>query len=96
MEVEDLNNDWFSGIEFGDHEAEIQDVAQKASEETASQVKAEAQSKLQSMEKMIVPFLIMIRDKGGDSEVLTIKWPNRREQINKQIDRIQDLVSGIN
>jgi len=76
----------FSAISAADYEAKIT----KAAESAAAPIE-EYQAKIQKLEKMILPMLEKLRD-TGDKEY--IYWPNRKEVINKQIEKILKITRG--
>ena len=90
--VIDSDDDFgFSAISSEEYEAGIRKAAEEA-EDYASDVTAkEYQQKLQQLEKMVLPFLEKLRD-TGDKEY--IYWPNRKDAINKQIDKLLKITRG--
>ena len=90
--VIDSDDDFgFSAISSEEYEARIRKAAEEA-EDYASDVTAkEYQQKLQQLEKMVLPFLEKLRD-TGDKEY--IYWPNRKDAINKQIDKLLKITRG--
>jgi hypothetical protein len=83
QEYKDVDDDFgFSAVS----EAEYNSVINKTAE-TADDYK----TRLQEVEKMIVPFLKKLHS-TGDKEY--IYWPNRKPAIEKQIERILKLTRG--
>ena len=89
MKNNDLDDDFgFSAISAEEYEARITKAAKQA-EYDASSLTADAYIKrLSQLETIILPFLEKLRD-TGDKEY--IYWPNRKEIINTQIDKILKL-----
>ena len=85
--VIDSDDDFgFSAISAEEYEARIN----KAAESAAAPIE-EYKAKLQQLEKMVLPFLEKLRD-TGDKEY--IYWPNRKEVIDKQINKVIKLTRG--
>lgn len=76
----------FSAISAAEYEARITKAAQSA----AAPIE-EYKQKLMDLENMILPFLQKLRD-TGDKEY--IYWPNRKDSIDKQINKILKLTRG--
>jgi len=83
---DDDNDFGFSAISAAEYEAKIAKAA-----ETAAAPIEEYQERIQQLEKIILPMLQKLRD-TGDKEY--IYWPNRKDVINKQIERILKLTRG--
>lgn len=60
-------------------------------ESERTQLQDQVKSKLSELEKMIVPLLVNLM-KNPDKEY--IYWPNRKEKIQEQIDRIIAITRG--
>ena len=89
--IDDEDDFGFSAISSEEYEARIRKAAEEA-EDYASDVTAkEYQEKLKQLEKMVLPFLEKLRD-TGDKEY--IYWPNRKDAINKQIDKLLKITRG--
>jgi hypothetical protein len=73
----------FSAISAEEYEAKINKAA-----EVASQPIEQYKARLEDVEALVVPLLQKLRD-TGDKEY--IYWPNRKEIIDKQINRILKL-----
>ena len=85
--VIDSDDDFgFSAISAAEYEARIN----KAAESAAAPIE-EYKQRLQDLENMILPFLQKLRD-TGDKEY--IYWPNRKEVIDKQINKVIKLTRG--
>ena len=85
--VIDSDDDFgFSAISAAEYEARIS----KAAESAAAPIE-DYKQKLQDLESMILPFLEKLRD-TGDKEY--IYWPNRKDAINKQIDKLLKITRG--
>ena len=81
----------FSAISAEEYESKIKRAVVEA-EDYASDITAKQyQEKLQQLEKMILPFLEKLRE-TGDKEY--IYWPNRKDAINKQIEKLLTLTRG--
>jgi len=76
----------FSAISEEEYEARITKAA-----EVASAPIEDYKTRLENLESMILPFLQKLRD-TGDKEY--IYWPNRKDAINKQIEKILKLTRG--
>ena len=76
----------FSAISSEEYEARIN----KAAESAAAPIE-DYKEKIQQLEKMVLPFLEKLRD-TGDKEY--IYWPNRKDAINKQIDKLLKITRG--
>ena len=76
----------FSAISAEEYEARIN----KAAESAAAPIE-EYKQRLQDLENMVLPFLKKLRD-TGDKEY--IYWPNRKDVINKQIEKLLKLTRG--
>lgn len=72
----------FSAISAEEYEARISKAAEPIQD---------YKQRLQDLEKIILPFLQKLRD-TGDKEY--IYWPNRKEVIDKQIEKILKLTKG--
>lgn len=55
------------------------------------QLQEQVKSKLSELEKMIIPLLVNLM-KNPDKEY--IYWPNRKEKIQEQIDKIIEITRG--
>ena len=85
--VIDSDDDFgFSAISAEEYEARIN----KAAESAAAPIE-EYKQRLADLENIVLPFLKKLRD-TGDKEY--IYWPNRKEVIDKQIDRVLKLTRG--
>ena len=85
--VIDSDDDFgFSAISAAEYEAKIN----KAAESAAAPIE-EYKQRLNDLENMILPFLQKLRD-TGDKEY--IYWPNRKDAINKQIDKLLKITRG--
>jgi hypothetical protein len=60
-------------------------VAEDAAEEAATQVETSYKERLLQVEKLILPFLTNLTK---DPEKVMIKWPNRKEVVEKQITKL--------
>jgi len=60
-------------------------------EERKQQVEAEVKEKLQEVEKLMMPLLVNLL-KSADKEY--IRWANREEAVQKQIDKLLALTRG--
>lgn len=60
-------------------------------ESERTQLQDQVKSKLSELEKMIIPLLVNLM-KNPDKEY--IYWPNRKEKIQEQIDRIIAITRG--
>lgn len=60
-------------------------------ESERTQLQDQVKSKLSELEKMIIPLLVNLM-KNPDKEY--IYWPNRKEKIQEQIDRIISITRG--
>ena len=79
--MKNLDDDFgFSAISSAEYEARITKAA-----EVASQPIEKYKQRLEDVETLVVPLLQKLRD-TGDKEY--IYWPNRKEVIDKQINRI--------
>ena len=76
----------FSAISAAEYEARIN----KAAESAAAPIE-DYKQRLQDLENMILPFLQKLRD-TGDKEY--IYWPNRKQVIDKQINKVLKLTRG--
>lgn len=76
----------FSAISAEEYEAQIN----KAAESAAAPIE-DYKKRLSDLENMILPFLQKLRD-TGDKEY--IYWPNRKEVIDKQINKVLKLTRG--
>ena len=86
-QLEEFDDDFgFSAISSEEYEAKITKAVA-----TATAPLEEYQAKVQKLEKMILPMLEKLRD-TGDKEY--IYWPNRKEVINKQIEKILKITRG--
>jgi hypothetical protein len=86
-QIDNFDNDFgFSAISAEEYESRIHKAAQ-----TAAAPIEEYKQRLDALENMILPFLKKLRD-TGDKEY--IYWPNRKEVIDKQIDRVLKLTRG--
>jgi archaellum component FlaC len=80
---ENVDDDFgFSAISSEEYEARINKAAEPIEE---------YKEKIQQLEKMVLPFLEKLRD-TGDKEY--IYWPNRKDAINKQIDKLLKITRG--
>ena len=85
--INDDDDDFgFSAISSEEYESRINKAAEKAAAPIENY-----KEKLQQLEKMVLPFLEKLRD-TGDKEY--IYWPNRKEAINKQIDKLLKITRG--
>ena len=85
--ISDDDDDFgFSAISSEEYEARIS----KAAENAAAPIE-DYKEKIQQLEKMVLPFLEKLRD-TGDKEY--IYWPNRKDAINKQIDKLLKITRG--
>ena len=84
--IDDDDDFGFSAISSAEYESRIS----KAAESAAAPIE-EYKVKLQQLEKMVLPFLEKLRD-TGDKEY--IYWPNRKDAINKQIDKLLKITRG--
>ena len=85
--VIDSDDDFgFSAISAAEYEARIS----KAAESAAAPIE-DYKQRLNDLENMILPFLQKLRD-TGDKEY--IYWPNRKEVIDKQINKVIKLTRG--
>jgi hypothetical protein len=76
----------FSAISAEEYNAKIT----KAAESAAAPIE-DYKQRLEQLENMILPFLTKLRD-TGDKEY--IYWPNRKEVIDKQINKVIKLTRG--
>lgn len=75
----------FTFIDESEIDAEMQRVAVDAAEEAASQVELSYKARLAQVEKLVLPFLTNLTK---DPEKVMIKWPNRKEVVEKQIAKL--------
>ena len=89
LDFEFDTNSW-GELDFAS-EGEMKEGEEKAREEVeqgvrvVEEVKAQREKDMAKLEKMIIPLLINLA-KNPDKEY--IRWPNRQEKIEKQIDAI--------
>ena len=87
----DAESAWLKAQAEADAKAQAEaDAATNISEAYDVQIQ-EYKEKLQQIEAMFLPFLEKLRD-TGDKEY--IYWPNRKDAINKQIDKLLKLTRG--
>jgi hypothetical protein len=82
IEEEDFG---FTFIDESEIDSEIKRVAEDAAEEAATQVETSYKERLLQVEKLILPFLTNLTK---DPEKVMIKWPNRKEVVEKQITKL--------
>lgn len=75
----------FTFIDESEIDAEIKRVAVDAAEEAANQVEHSYKERLKQVENLVLPFLTNLTK---DPEKVMIKWPNRKEVVEKQIQRL--------
>lgn len=75
----------FTFIDESEIDAEIKRVAVDAAEEAATQVELSYKERLKQVENLVLPFLTNLTK---DPEKIMIKWPNRKEVVEKQIQRL--------
>lgn len=86
-QLDEFDDDFgFSAISSEEYESKITKAVEKATAPLE-----QYQAKIELLEKMILPMLEKLRD-TGDKEY--IYWPNRKEVINKQIEKILKITRG--
>ena len=91
----------FTGVSEADYKSQITNVEQKAKTESAQQIQqieyqkdrieSELTEKIQDLEKIIMPLLVNLL-KTSDKEY--IYWPNRKENVQGQIDKVLSITRG--
>ena len=85
MAIQEEEDFGFSFIDESEIDSEIKRVAEDAAEEAAAQVEMSYKERLLQVEKLILPFLTNLTK---DPEKVMIKWPNRKEVVEKQITKL--------
>ena len=85
MAIQEEEDFGFSFIDESEIDSEIKRVAEDAAEEAAAQVETSYKERLLQVEKLILPFLTNLTK---DPEKVMIKWPNRKEVVEKQITKL--------
>jgi hypothetical protein len=85
MKTEEEHDFGFSFIDESEIDKEIQKVAITAAEEASSLVEMTYKEKLLAVEQLVLPFLTNLTK---DPEKIMIKWPNRKEVVEKQISKL--------
>ena len=85
MAIQEEEDFGFSFIDESEIDSEIKRVAEDAAEEAAAQVEMSDKERLLQVEKLILPFLTNLTK---DPEKVMIKWPNRKEVVEKQISKL--------
>lgn len=85
MAIQEEEDFGFSFIDESEIDSEIKRVAEGAAEEAAAQVETSYKERLLQVEKLILPFLTNLTK---DPEKVMIKWPNRKEVVEKQITKL--------
>lgn len=75
----------FSFIDESEIDAEMKRMADGAAEEAALQVHSSYKERLKQVENLVLPFLTNLTK---DPEKIMIKWPNRKEVVEKQIQKL--------
>lgn len=91
----------FTGVSEADYKSQITNVEQKAKTESAQQIQqieyqkdrieSELTEKIQDLEKIIMPLLVNLL-KTSDKEY--IYWPNRKDNVQGQIDKVLSITRG--
>ena len=76
-----LDDSWDFGFTAVDEDA----ITSPVLTETYTTVEGEYKAKLKAVEQLIIPLLVNLM-KNPEKDY--IKWPNRSQQIQKQIDKI--------
>lgn len=85
MKIEEEHDFGFSFIDESEIDNEIKKVAITAAEEASSMVEMTYKEKLLAVEQLVLPFLTNLTK---DPEKIMIKWPNRKEVVEKQISKL--------
>lgn len=85
MAIQEEEDFGFTFIDESEIDSEIKRVAEDAAEEAATQVETSYKERLLQVEKLILPFLTNLTK---DPEKVMIKWPNRKEVVEKQISKL--------
>ena len=75
----------FTFIDESEIDAEMKRVAEGAAEEASLQVEQSYKDRLKQVENLVLPFLTNLTK---DPEKIMIKWPNRKEVVEKQIQKL--------
>jgi hypothetical protein len=97
-----MNYDFgFTGVSEDDYKSQISSVETKVKTESAQQIQqiesekdrlqAELTEKVEDLEKIIMPLLVNLL-KTSDKEY--IYWPNRKDTVQDQIDRVLAITRG--
>jgi metal-dependent amidase/aminoacylase/carboxypeptidase family protein len=75
----------FTFIDESEIDAEIKRVAEGAAEEASLQVETSYKDRLKQVENLVLPFLTNLTK---DPQKVMIKWPNRAEVVDRQIQKL--------
>lgn len=81
------NNEYDFGFSFHD-ESEIDEQISQAATSAASATEQTYKQKLSQVEAIVVPFL---QNLMKDPEKVMIRWPNRKEVVEKQLKKILSI-----
>ena len=87
-QYENDNDFGFSAVSEEEYNKKIDTSSNHAAADAAAQTSEQYKSRLQELEKIIIPFLTKLHQ-TGDKEY--IYWPNRTPVIEKQIEKILKL-----
>ena len=91
IDFDKLNREFDDSDDFGFSavsEEEYNQAINKSANKAAESVSGDYKTRLQELEKIIIPFLKKLHS-TGDKEY--IYWPNRKPVIEKQIEKILKL-----
>jgi len=75
----------FTFIDESEIDAEIKRVAEGAAEEASLQIEMSYKDRLKQVENLVLPFLTNLTK---DPQKVMIKWPNRAEVVERQIQKL--------
>jgi hypothetical protein len=78
------------GFTFHD-ESEIDEQINKAAESVKTQTEKTYAEKLKAVEALVVPFM---QNLMKDPEKVMIRWPNRKEVVEKQLQKILSITKN--
>jgi predicted lipoprotein len=91
----------FTGVSEAEYKGQIENVEQKAKTEAAlsvqqieaqkDQIESELKEKVEDLEKIVMPLLVNLL-KTSDKEY--IYWPDRKEMVQSQIDKVLAITRG--